>query len=302
MYKKNIVFKIYIILFVSLSCMPLFAQNWDIPAEKSAKNSYIQFNSVTAKQGEELFSKSCMSCHGNPGKGNSLKTLKPMPPDLASKITQVRTDGDLFYIISTGKLVMPSFVNIFSEEQRWQIISYLRSFNKNYVQVLSKFDPNKAKLVKINMNFDAKTNKIKVNVAAHEKKGLVILHDDDIALFVKCYFGRLQIEKTIKTNAFGEAEFNFPTDLPADKAGNLDVIVKVSDDNYGEIESLTKLKAGIATDKPSLTEKRAMWNVMAKTPIWLLITYTACVLLVLLCFVYIFYNLYRIKKSGTNLK
>jgi len=300
MYKKNIVFKISIILFVSLSCMPLFAQNWDIPAEKSEKNSYIQFNPVTAKQGEELFTKSCMSCHGNPGKENSLKTLKPMPPDLAGAITQKRTDGDIFYIISTGKMVMPSFVNIYSEEQRWLIISYLRSFNKNYVQVLSKFDPTKAKLVKINLNFDAQTHKIKVNVAAHEKKGLVILHDDEIVLFVNRYFGRLQVDKTLKTNAAGEAEFNFPTDLPGDKVGNLDVIVKVSDDNYGEIESLTKLKAGIPTDKPSLTEKRAIWNVMVKAPIWLLITYTSCVLLVLSCFLYIFYNLYRIKKSGTN--
>lgn len=299
MYKKNIVFKISIILLVSISCMPLFAQNWDIPTDKSAKNSYIQFNPVTAKQGEELFTKSCMSCHGNPGKGNSLKTLKPMPPDLAGAITQKRTDGDIFYILTMGRLIMPAFANVLSEEQRWQIISYLRSFNKNYVQVLSKFDPNKAKLVKINLDFDAQTHTLNVKVAAHEKTGISFLHDDDIALFVKRYFGRLQIEKTIKTNAFGEAKFNFPTDLPADKDGNVDVIVKVNDDNYGEIESVTHLKAGIPTDKPSLTEKRAIWNVMAKAPIWLLITYTACVLLVLLCFLYIFYNLYRIKKSGT---
>jgi len=297
MYKKNIGFKLTTIIVGSLFCLNLAAQKWDIPADKSAKNSYIPFNSSTAKEGEAIFTKNCVSCHGNPGKGNSLKSLTPIPPDLAGATTQHRTDGDIFYIISTGRVIMPSFKDVLSDDDRWKVISFLRSYNKSYVQVLSKLDSGKSKLVKVTMNYDPKTHQIKVIAKADEKTGIVSLQNDEAELFVKRYFGKLQIDKTIRTNADGVAVFNFPTDLPGDKNGNVDLIVSLNDDVYGGIESQTKLKIGIPTDKPSLTQKRAIWNVMAKAPIWLLLTYLFCVLLVLSVFGYIIYNLYKLRKS-----
>ena len=300
MFKNKSYHKITIVIFISVLSFSAFAGEWNVPADKKAKNSNIQFTPSTAKQGEDIFTKNCMSCHGNPGKGNSLKSLNPMPPDLAGASTQKLTDGELFYIITTGRQIMPSFANVFSEDERWKIISYIRSFNKNYVQTVSKSEPNKSKLVKLNLNFDSKSNKIKVLAVANEKTGTVILHDDEISLFANRYFGRLQIDESVKTDAKGEAEFNFPKDLPGDKSGNIDLVVKISDDNYGEIETVNKMKIGIPTDKPSLTQKRAIWNVVQKAPIWLLLTYTICVLIVISCFLYIFYNLYRIFKIGKN--
>lgn len=300
MYKKNINYKIITILIAILFSLNAFAQNWDVPADKKAKNSYIKFDDATSKEGEVIYTKNCVSCHGNPGKGNSLKTLKPIPPDLSSVQTQNLTDGELFYILVTGRMLMPSFQNVLSENERWKVISYIRSFNKKYAQILSKNDPTKSKLVKINASFDAKSNTIRVDVKANEPKGIVALKDAEIVLFVKRYFGRLQIDKSLRTNNEGIATFNFPTDLPGDKIGNVVLIVKVNDEVYGEIESQSSLKIGIPTDKPSLTEKRTIWNVMAKAPIWLLITYTFSLLLVISCFLYIFYNLYRIQKSVNN--
>lgn len=300
MYKKIVNYKINTILIAILFSINIFAQNWDVPADKKAKNSYIKFDDATSKEGEAIYTKNCVSCHGNPGKGNSLKTLKPIPPDMASVQTQNLTDGELFYILVVGRMLMPSFQNVLSETDRWKVISYIRSFNKKYAQVLSKTDPTKSKLVKVNASFDLKTNKIRVVVNANEPKGIVALKDAEIVLFAKRYFGRLQIDKTLRTNNEGIATFDFPKDLPGNKTGNVELIVKVNDAFYGEIESQSSLRIGIPTDKPSLTEKRAMWNVMAKTPVWLLFTYVFCVLLVTLCFFYIFYNLYKIQKSGNN--
>lgn len=297
MYKKNINYKISTTLIIILFSLNLLAQNWDVPADKKAKNSYIKFDDASSKEGEVIYTKNCVSCHGNPGKENSLKSLKPVPPDLSSVHTQNLTDGELFYILVTGRMLMPSFQNVLSENERWKVISYIRSFNKKYVQILSKTDPTKSKLVKINAIFDSKTNKIRVDVKANEPKGIVALKDAEILLFAKRYFGRLQIDQTLRTNNEGIATFSFPTDLPGDKMGNVELIVKVNDEVYGEIESLSSLKIGIPTDKPSLTEKRAIWNVMAKAPIWLLLTYTFCLFIVISCFLYIFYNLYKIQKS-----
>ena len=299
MKRNNIGHRIFTIVLFSLFCFQSFADSWNIPAAESAKNSYIQFSASTAKVGETIYTNNCVSCHGTPGKANGLKSFNPPPPDLAGTVTQKRSDGDLFYIITTGKVVMPAFTTVLSEDQRWQVISFIRSFNKSYVQVVSKkLNLSKSNLLNINILVGPKAHTVRVEVKANEPSGTVLLKNSEVSLYVKRYFGQLQIEKAIKTDNEGVAEFNFPTDLPGDKYGNLKLIVKVNDDNYGEREAQSKFKIGIPTDKPSLTEKRAIWNVMAKAPIWLLLTYTFCLLIVLSVFLYIFYNLYKLKKIG----
>ena len=299
MFKKNIGHKISTIIIFSLFCLNSFADSWNIPANESAKNSYIQFTGATAKEGEAIYTENCMSCHGNPGKGNGLKTFKPAPPDLSGTVSQKRTDGDLFYIITKGKMIMPAFETILSEDLRWKVISFIRSFNKNYAQVVSKkINLAKSNLVKLNLQYDTKKQIVRILASANEPSGVVLLKNSEVSLYVKRYFGRLQIEKTIKTNNEGIAEFSFPKDLPGDKYGNLNLIIKLSDDNYGEKEIQNNYKIGVPTDKPSLTEKRAIWNVQAKAPDWLLLTYAFCVLIVLSVFFYIFYSLFRLRKMG----
>jgi len=287
-------------ILIAFFCLQINAQRWDVPADKKAKNSYIKFDNNTAKSGEEIYTKTCKSCHGDVGKANGNKTLNPQPPDLSSALTQELTDGEIFYILNTGRNAMPNFKNTLSEEERWKVISYIRSFNKKYVQVLSKTDPSKSKLVKINMNFNAATNKINVSVKANEASGVVVLKDAEIMLFVNRYFGKLQIDKTIRTDKDGNATFNFPKDLPGDSLGNLNIVVKVSDELYGEIESQSKLTIGVPTDKPSLTAKRAIWNVLKLAPWWIIITYTSIVLAVGLFLLLIIRNLFRINKIGAQ--
>jgi hypothetical protein len=284
-----------------LYCANDFAvNNWNVPADKKTKNSYIKFDAASASQGEAIYNKNCASCHGNPGKGNSLKSLNPVPPDLSSAKSQELTDGELFYILSTGRMVMPSFKNVLSEDERWRVISFIRSPNKSYVQTLSKFDPNKSKLVKISLYFDPATHNIRVLAIANEKSGIIALKDAEVALFATRYFGRLQIGKSTKTDKDGVANFKFPKDLPGDKAGVVELVAKVNDENYGEIESVSKMKVGTPTDKPALNKDRAIWNVMAKAPIWIIVLYSFGVLVFVLILLYLLNNLRKLKKLGDN--
>jgi mono/diheme cytochrome c family protein len=301
MLRKNIPYRfvLTVILVASFYLQP-FAQGWDVPADKKAKNSYIKFDKATAKEGETVYTKNCQSCHGDIGKNNSLKSLKPIPPDLSSTKSQQLTDGELFYILNTGRMIMPSFNNVLSETDRWKVISYIRSFNNSYIQVLSKTDPTKSNLVKINLSYDSINSIVRVQVTASEKAGVVALKNSEIILFANRYFGKLQIDKTLRTDNDGIALFRFTKNLPGDKSGNVELIVKVNDDKYGEILSQSKLKIGVPTDKPSLTEKRAIWNVLLKAPIWLIITYTSGVLIFGVFLLFLLYGLFRIKKSGNN--
>lgn len=302
MLRKNINLKVSVTLIITaLFCVNTIAQNnWNVPEDKKLKNSYIKFDAASASQGEAIYTKNCASCHGNPGKNNSLKSLNPVPPDLSSAKTQQLTDGELFYILSTGRSLMPSFKNVLSEDERWKTISYIRSFNKGYVQTVSKFDPNKSKLVKIDIKYDVATHKMHVVAVANEKSGVVALKDAEIALFATRYFGRLQIDKSIRTDKDGVANFVFPKDLPGDKKGIVELVVKVNDENYGEIEYLKKMNIGIPTDKPALNEKRAIWNIMAKAPIWIIALYSFGILCFGLIMLYILYNLRKLFKSGKN--
>ena len=296
MYTRNL--RIITFAIVSIFFLQSFAENnWNVPADKKARNSTIKFDATTSKAGESAYTKNCVSCHGDPTKGNSLKSLSPVPPDLASAKTQELTDGELFYILNTGRVIMPSFNNVLSEEDRWKVISYIRSFNKNYVQQLSISDTNKSQLVKVDMAFDKKSNQITVTVKANEKTGVVSLKDDEIVLFANRYFGRLQIGESQRTTADGVAVFDFPKDLPGDKDGNIKLVVKVNDDTYGEIIRLNTMKIGVPTDIPSMTADRTIWNVLFK-PIWIIVLYTFGVMVFGCVLLYLLYSLNRLRKAG----
>jgi mono/diheme cytochrome c family protein len=285
-------------IFIAIICCQYsYSQKWETPADKKSKVSPVAFNESTTKEGEALFTKDCQSCHGNPGQGNFLKSLNPQPPDPASSEFQQQTDGEIFYKITTGRAIMPAFKNILSEEERWKVISYIRSFNKSYTQ--QKPDStvkSHNNAFKINIDFDKTNNKVIILVKRNLAKGSSFVKDAAVDLFAKRYFGNLQIGKSEQTNIDGKASFDFPKDLPGDKDGNIELIIKVNDDKLGEFEAHKKLQIGIPTDKPSLTENRAIWNVVSKAPIWLLASYIISLLVVLSILGYLVLNLVKIKK------
>ena len=55
---------------------------------------------------------------------------------------------------------------------------------------------------------------------------------------------------------------------------------------------------GLPTERPALNEPRALWNVVQKTPIWLLVTYLASVIIVWGFIVVVLLNLRAISKLG----
>jgi mono/diheme cytochrome c family protein len=136
---------ISLFLLISLVSFNLSAQNWDVPADKKVKSSSFKFDELSTKEGEVIYVKKCVSCHGTPAKGNMRRSFKPVPPDLASSGSQSLTDGELFYILNTGRGLMPSFAGVITETDQWKVISYLRSFNKSYKQVFSKPTSNHTK-------------------------------------------------------------------------------------------------------------------------------------------------------------
>ncbi len=104
----------------------------DIPSKvpKGAlerKNPLVR-EAAVIEAGKDIYTKLCISCHGPSGKGDgpAASALSHRLPDL-SQVLKPQTDGEMFYKITKGGGAMPSYEKTLTEEERWQIIHYLRT-------------------------------------------------------------------------------------------------------------------------------------------------------------------------------
>jgi mono/diheme cytochrome c family protein len=98
------------------------------PEEKARKNP-IAFTSTAVKRGKQLFESQCSMCHGanGNGRGNLAGAIKVSPPDFTKPgVLSKRTDGELFTIIGQGTSVMPGQRHRLSDQQRWELVDFLR--------------------------------------------------------------------------------------------------------------------------------------------------------------------------------
>ncbi len=80
-------------------------------------------------RGAEMYEIYCQVCHGVAGAGDGSVGLKynPQPMDLTLPYVQQQSDGQLYYTITHGGVVMPSYRFAMSQEDRWRIVRYLRT-------------------------------------------------------------------------------------------------------------------------------------------------------------------------------
>jgi len=294
----NRYFFLFLIIF---STFKVFSQQgWVISDDKKKLKAGFKFNENHQKSGEAIFLKYCVSCHGHPGK-NDHSNIVPTPKDPASKEYQANSDGELFYKITEGKTPMPSFKNILQTNEIWDVISYIRAFNKSYIQEFSTADSLNASKNKVYSTFIFKqNNKVEITISSDKKENVPIM-GKKITLFEKRYFGWLIIDKSKTTDNFGKVNFNYPTDLPGDTVGKVEF--KINSENIDGTEEtildtivITKYKI-----KPiKILYNRLMFNVRSKAPIWLIVLYCGTVISVFGVIFYIISLLLKIRKSGKN--
>src|SRR5882724_12044846 len=110
------------------------ADAWVAPPRAARKENPVASEPKSIAAGKELFIAACLPCHGAAGKGDSPAATalerdgKPVRPgNLSDPKLRAQTDGALFWKISEGRSPMPVFQEAFTEEQRWQIVNYVRT-------------------------------------------------------------------------------------------------------------------------------------------------------------------------------
>ncbi len=93
----------------------------------------MTFTADMVTRGEERYGIYCVACHGvkADGKGKILEYKYPIPPaNFHDERIMSLSDGHMFNAIGQGWLNMPSFKAQVSVDDRWAIISYIRSIQK----------------------------------------------------------------------------------------------------------------------------------------------------------------------------
>jgi mono/diheme cytochrome c family protein len=102
---------------------------WVAPARAARKKNPIPPDDKSIAAGKAIYVAQCLKCHGDTGKGDgpSAKDLTPRPKDLSDPAVAGQSDGALYWKITTGRKPMPTFENLISDEDRWNVVNYLRT-------------------------------------------------------------------------------------------------------------------------------------------------------------------------------
>ncbi|MFQ5898198.1 MAG: c-type cytochrome [Candidatus Methylomirabilia bacterium] len=101
--------------------------------ESAAKRrNSVEATAESVAEGGKLYRIYCAPCHGPEGKGDGPVSPKFIPPpDITHpSIQQVRTDGYIHHVISSGGAVMPAYGEALSPEERWHVVNYVRALAK----------------------------------------------------------------------------------------------------------------------------------------------------------------------------
>jgi mono/diheme cytochrome c family protein len=83
------------------------------------------------RKGMQKYDIYCSPCHGYHGVGDArLNGQFPNPPSLHSEKIRSWGDGHIFYVITQGQNSMPSYSSQLTNEEKWQIVLYVRALQR----------------------------------------------------------------------------------------------------------------------------------------------------------------------------
>lgn len=120
-----------VIAVIAAIAAPAFADSapWVAPAAAAAKKNPVAGNAQAAASGKQVYMTTCAPCHGTTGRGDgpAASALNPKPANYTTKAISGESDGSLFWKLSEGRGAMVPFKTAYSEKQRWELITYIRT-------------------------------------------------------------------------------------------------------------------------------------------------------------------------------
>ncbi|KAA3638949.1 MAG: cytochrome c [Bacteroidetes bacterium] len=132
-FRKVIIAFIALTIALTFPSEKVFGQtSWTAPkSANNLKNPYKN-DKASLQKGKTLYKQYCAICHGEKGKGDGMAgmSLKPRPANLTKEAFFKQTDGAVFWKLTEGKPPMAAYKTVLTKEQRWQLVSYIKSLRK----------------------------------------------------------------------------------------------------------------------------------------------------------------------------
>jgi mono/diheme cytochrome c family protein len=106
--------------------------DWSAPAKARKLQNPVPATAESIAAGKMVYSQRCAGCHGEKGdgKGEKARDLSVDPKNFTDAHEMgLSTDGELFWKISEGHRPMPRFKDKLSENERWDLVNYIRTFS-----------------------------------------------------------------------------------------------------------------------------------------------------------------------------
>jgi mono/diheme cytochrome c family protein len=102
-----------------------------IPSAAKQRTNPIEITPEAISEARAHFADHCAQCHANDGSGQSEMGMNmyPKPPDMRQRITQDKSDGELFYIIQNGVRLtgMPAWGETGRDDaDSWKLVAFIR--------------------------------------------------------------------------------------------------------------------------------------------------------------------------------
>lgn len=110
-----------------------------VPVAEARQPNPVKATPESIAQGKKIYGYDCAQCHGVNGDGKTEAAKDMKIPDFTDPaVLKDRTDGELFYVIKSGRGDMPLEGNRVKTDQLWDLVNYIRSLAKKKVPAEEK--------------------------------------------------------------------------------------------------------------------------------------------------------------------
>lgn len=104
---------------------------WPVPEEAKKLANPYPAGEAALKAAKGLYAEYCSQCHGDSGKGDGPEAAmyKTKPADFTdAHMMSEMSDGEIYYKVTEGRRPMPGFKKTLTDEQRWMLVNYVKTF------------------------------------------------------------------------------------------------------------------------------------------------------------------------------
>jgi mono/diheme cytochrome c family protein len=129
--RRLILAALFVILIAGVAALGHAVTAWSTRAAARKLNNPVPPSAEVVAAGMQTYRQHCQKCHGENGDGKGAKAaeLSVAPGDF-TQVAKMRdlTDGELFWEITKGRRPMPAFADKLSDQERWQVVDFIRTF------------------------------------------------------------------------------------------------------------------------------------------------------------------------------